>query len=85
MGGGAPWAGRGLIGGGMHLGLRVKDPTAAVPQTLLQLKTQQKGRIFVFCSGTAGACLLSVLLFLCVSGLARPGADPVPKSLTQIM
>ena len=48
----------------MHLGLRVKDSTAAEPQTLLQLKTQQKGRLFVLCSGTVGACLSSVSPYL---------------------
>lgn len=59
----------------MHLGLRVKDSTAAAPQTLLQLKTQQKGRLFVLCSGTVGACLSSVSPYLPLLLLALRGLE----------
>ena len=79
------WGKGSQVGGGMHFGLSVKAPTAAWPQTLLQLKNQQKECIFVFCSGTVGACLSSISRYQSSAsfGLAGPGADPVPKSLTQ--
>lgn len=79
--------GEGEPGGGRDaLKAECKGSNSCMASDPFAAKESAEGVYFFFCSGTVGACLSSISPYQSSAsfGLAGPGADPVPKSLTQI-